>query len=231
MISRLLLTLTAVALLMPTSVSAGGVPDAIKGSLHALFAKGIRHQGATAELIDVTRWPDTTGRVTWRLPQIKRHTSRISLIAEQGEGQQMRRWYVPVRVHWWAKAVVLKQEAPVRTRLMADMLEMKRVDVAGHIGLWWENISDLVGMQVTRPMHKGDAVYTVSVKQPPTIKRGDIITIIAQIGTISVRAEGKALKSGSRGDRLLVQNLRSKQMLQATIVDANTVHVITGGAG
>jgi len=227
MISRLLLALTAAALLMPISASA----NAMKDSLHAFFAQGIRHQGATAEFIEVTRWPETTGNVTWRLPQIKRHTSRISMIAEQGDGQQMRRWYVPVRVHWWASVVTLKQEAPIRTRLMADMLEVKRVDVAGHIGLWWEKTSDLTGMQVTRPMHKGDAVYSAYVKQPPMIKRGDIISIIAQVGTISVRAEGKALKSGSRGDRLLVQNLRSKQMLQATIMDANTVHVIIGGAG
>lgn len=123
----------------------------------------------------------------------------------------MRRWYVPIRIHWWANAVVLKQEAPIRTRLLPDMLEVKRTDVAGHIGLWWEKVSDLAGMQVTRPMHKGDAVYSVSVKQPPMIKRGDIITIIAQVGPISVRAEGKALKSGGRGDRLLVQNLRSNR--------------------
>ncbi|MDX8403846.1 MAG: flagellar basal body P-ring formation chaperone FlgA [Mariprofundaceae bacterium] len=227
MISRFLLTLTAVALLMPVSVSA----NAMKDSLHAFFAKGIRHQGATAEFIEVTRWPDTTGSVRWRLPQVKRHTARISMIAEQGEGQQLQRWYVPVRVHWWANAVVLKQETPIRSLLLPDMLEVKRRDVAGHIGLWWKKVSDLAGMQVTRPMHKGDTVYSVFVKQTPMIKRGDIITIIAQIGGISVHADGKAMKSGGRGDRLLVQNLHSKQMLQATIVDARTVHVFVGGAG
>ena len=228
MIFRLLLTLMVVTLLMPMSALAGGVPDAMKDSLHAFFAKGIHHQGATAELIDVSRWPDATGAVKWRLPQMHRHSARISLIAEQSDGH---RWYVPVRVHWWANAVVVKQEAPLRTRLLSDMLEVKRTDVAGHMGLWWENISDLAGMEVTRPIHKGGAVYSISVKRPPMIKRGDIITIIAQIGSIIVHAEGKALKSGSRGDRLLVQNLRSKEMLQATIVDARTVQVLTGGAG
>lgn len=227
MISRLLFTLMAVALLMPVSASA----NAMKDSLHAFFAKGIRHQGATAEFIEVTRWPNATGKVTWRLPRMKRHTTRISLIAEQQDGQQLRRWYVPVRVHWWANAVVMKQEAPIRSRLMPDMLEVKRMDVAGHIGQWREKISDLVGMQVTRPIHKGDVIYSVYVKRPPMIKRGDIVTIIARSGPISVRAAGKAMKSGSRGDRLLVRNLRSKQMLQATIVDAHTVYVYFGGAG
>jgi len=227
MIFRFLLTLMVLTLLMPVSASA----TAMKDSLHALFAKGIHHQGATAELIEVTRWPNTMGAVRWRLPKIQRHTERISLIAEQGKGQQLHRWYVPIRVHWWVNAVVLKQDAPIRSRLMKDMLEVKRMDVAGHMGLWREKISDLTGMQVTRPMHQGDVVYSTSVKRPPMIKRGDIINIVAQVGPVSVRAAGKALKSGSRGDRLLVQNLRSKQMLQATIVDAHTVHVLTGGAG
>jgi len=227
MISRLLVTLTAVALLMPISASA----NAMKDSLHALFAKGIRHQGATAELIEVSRWPATTGNVVWRLPTLSRHTSRLSLIAEQGSGQQKKRWYVPVRVHWWADAVVVKQHAPARSLLLSDALEVKRVDVADHVGVWWAKTSSLNGMQVTRPLHQGDVVYSTSVKQPPLIKRGDVVTIVAHVGAISVHAEGKALKSGSRGDRLLVQNLRSKQMMQATVMDAQTVFVETGGAG
>jgi flagella basal body P-ring formation protein FlgA len=227
MIFRFLFALTVVALLMPVSASA----NAMKDSLYALFAKGIHYQGATAELIEVGRWPETSEKVTWRLPRIRRHTARISLIAEQGSGRQMRRWYVPVRVHWWADTVVLKQEAPLRSRLLEDMLEVKRRDIAGHVGVWWSRPSELAGMQVTRPLHKGDVIYSSSVKQPPLIRRGDLVTIVARVGSISVRAEGKALKSGSRGDRLLVQNLRSKQMMQAIVMDANTVHVRTGGAG
>ncbi len=229
--TRLLLAMTMAALLMPVSALADAVPDAKMDSLSSFFAKGIRHQGAVAELIEVRRWPETSGDVTWRLPQITRHTSNLSLIAEQGQGQQKRRWYVPVRVHWWANAVVVKKEAPLRTLLMSDMLEVKRIDIANHVGVWWNKAADVAGMQVTRPLHKGDAVYSVNVKQPPLIKRGDMITIIATIGSISVRAEGKALKAGSRGDRLLVQNLRSKQMVQAIVMDANTVIVQSGGAG
>jgi len=227
MITRLLFTLMAVALLMPVSASAGEMKD----SLHALFAKGIRHQGAIAELIEVSRWPNTHGAVIWKVPHISRHSSRMSLIAEQGSGAQKRRWYVPVRVHWWADAVVVRQEAQVRSRLLADMLEVKRVDVAGHIGVWWSRPADLAGMQVIRPLHKGDVVYSSSVKQPPLIRRGDRVTIVARIGAIAVHAEGRALRSGSRGDRLLVQNLRSKQTVQATIEDAHTVIVPSGGAG
>jgi len=230
-LTRLLQAMTMAALLMPAMALADAVPDAKMDSLSSFFAKGIRHQGAVAELIEVRRWPDTSEKVTWRLPQITRHTSHLSLIAEQGNGQQKRRWYVPVRVHWWADAVVVKNEAPLRTLLMSDMLEVKRIDVANHVGVWWKKPADVAGMQVTRPLHKGDVVYSVNVKQPPLVKRGDLVTIVVNIGSISVRAEGKALKAGSRGDRLLVQNLRSKQMVQAVVMDANTVYVQTGGAG
>ena len=230
-LTRLLQAMTMAALLMPVMALADAVPDAKMDSLSSFFAKGIRHQGAVAELIEVRRWPDTEEKISWRLPQITRHTSNLSLIAEQGEGVQKKRWYVPVRVHWWADAVVVKKDAPLRTLLLNDMLEVKRIDVADHIGVWWKKTNDIEGMQVTRPLHKGDAVYSPYVKRPPLVKRGDLVTIVVTIGSISVRAEGKALKAGSRGDRLLVQNLRSKQMVQAVVMDANTVYVQTGGAG
>lgn len=229
-LSRLLLAMMMATLLMPPAVLADAVPDAKMDSLSSFFAKGIRHQGAVAELIEVRRWPETSENVTWRLPQITRHTSNLSLIAEQGDGIQKRRWYVPVRVHWWADVVVVRKDAPLRTLLLNDMLEVKRVDVADHIGVWWKRAADVAGMQVTRPLHKGDAVYSPYVKRPPLVKRGDRVTIVATIGTISVRAEGKVLKAGSRGDRLLVQNLRSKQTVQAVVMNANTVYVQSGGA-
>ncbi|MDQ6977419.1 MAG: flagellar basal body P-ring formation chaperone FlgA, partial [Ghiorsea sp.] len=67
------------------------------------------------------------------------------------------------------------------------------------------------------------------VKRPPLINRGDHVTILVEIAGIQVRAEGIALKSGSRGDRMLVQNIRSKQTLQSIVQDAHTVSIAVGG--
>jgi len=206
------------------------VDSSQQASLRAFFAQGVNVDGATAELIDVRAWPDTKGPLRWFLPNLRNHPVKISLIATQGAGSHARRWYVPVRVHWWADAIVVKNDIPVRTILSAPMLNRRRADIAGHAGRWWNDARQLVGTRTTRPLRKGQIVFSSYVKRPPLIKRGDEVVIIVQYGGVRVSAMGKALKPARLGDKLRVQNTRSKQIMQATVIDAHTVHVIARGA-
>jgi len=218
------------ALLIGTSTSALAEDAPMKISLDAFFARGVHVNGATAELIGVQRWPNAKGRLIWHLPRMRKHPAQISMIATQGAGSHTRRWYVPVRVHWWADAVVVKNDTPARAMLTPPMLGRKRVDIAGHAGRWWNDTRQLVGTRTTRPLRKGQAVFSSYVKRPPLINRGDEVSMLAHIGGIQVFATGKALKSAGLGDTVRVQNIRSKQVMQATVIGAHAVRVILRGA-
>lgn len=221
----LLMALLLPALTLPTT-SLAAADAAMKQSLNKFFDNGVVLRGAKAELIRVEKWPATTGSLRWSLPNIKRgHPFRISLIAEQGQ----KRWYVPVRVHWWAKAIVMLRAIPARTLLTPDMMSKKLTDIAGHSGHWWDNSKHLVGMRLTRPLGKGDIILSSYVKQPPLIKRGDIVQIVLDSGMIRIRAEGKALRTAQKGERLLVKNLRSDEIIQATAERTGVVRVILWG--
>jgi len=221
--------LLLLALLAGTS-SAQAEDASLKASLDAFFARGVHAGGATAELIGVPRWPGIKGRVIWRLPALRNHPRQISLIATRGAGSHMRRWYVPVRLHWWANAVIVKEDMPARAMLSVLMLKRSRADIAGHAGRWWTDTQELAGTRTTRPLRKGDVVFSSYVKRPPLIRRGDEVSIIARWGGIRVTAMGKALKPAGLGDTLRVQNIRSKQIMQATAIGAHTVRVISRGA-
>lgn len=223
------LTLALLAML------AGGAPaqaadKAMQSSLHAFFAAGIEHQGARAELKEVIRWPETRGRIHWRLPHINNHPARISLIAEQGKGHKLRRWYVPVSVHWWSKALVAARDIPARSRIDASMLKLARTDMAGMNGNWWREKKALLGTLTTRPLHAGQPVLSSNITRPALLKYGDQVTLVSNIGGIRVTALGKVLRNAGIGDRIRVQNVRSKEIIQATILDAHTARVESGGA-
>jgi len=157
--------------------------SAMHSSLDKFFSNGVALRGATAELIRVEAWPKTSGTLRWSLPNIKRgHPERLSLFAEQGK----KRWYVPVRLHWWAKAVVMTKTVPARTLLLQDMMKRTRTDIAGHSGHWSDNTRDLTGMRLTRPLTKGEVILSNHIKRPPMIKRGDIVQIILDTGRIHV---------------------------------------------
>lgn len=201
---------------------------AMRDSIKHFFAQGVYLKGARAELVEVLRWPNTTGKLRWRMPALKNHSARPSLIAERGRGKSLRRWYVPVRLNWWAQAVVAKKDLPARSRLSAPMLSVARVNVAGHSGSWWEQASHLAGMQLTRSLQAGNVIYTSYVHRPKLIRRGDHVTMIASYGGLKVTAMGKVLRSASLGDRVSIRNLKSKQVVQGVVASASTVHIITG---
>jgi len=202
-------------------------PDhALQRSLTSFFSHGVVVRGASAELIRVERWPQTTGSAHWLLPvSLHGHPKRFSLIAQQNG----KRWYVPVRVHWWATAIVMNRAVSARTLLTQAMLTKKRTDIGGHSGQWSTLANELTGMRLNRHMNKGDVVLSNFVKRPPMIKRGDLVQILLDLGNLHVRTEGKALRTASRGERVLVKNLHSHEVLQGIAEDSGIVRVALRG--
>ncbi len=222
-------TLSALVLLfMLPAIAGAGAESAMRDSIKQFFDQGVYLQGARAELVEVLRWPDAAEKLRWRMPELRNHPGHLSLIAEQGHGQSLKRWYVPVRLNWWAKAVVARKELPVRSHLTAEMLNIARVNVAGHSGSWWKNTEGLMGTRLTRPLKAGDTIYASYVHRPKLISRGDQVTMIASYGGLKVTAVGKVMRSAGLGDRVSVRNIKSKQVVQGVVASASTVHILTG---
>ncbi len=74
-------------------------------------------------------------------------------------------------------------------------------------------------------MHMGDVVTPSRLTTIKTVKRGNRVTIIAQVGSIQVRMKGKALSDGVTGERIKVLNESSSRKLEATVVKAGLVEV------
>ena len=61
--------------------------------------------------------------------------------------------------------------------------------------------------------------------QPLAMRRGAAITIQVRQGEMLVSAAGEALQDGSIGQRIRVQNLVSKRIVTAKVIDEATVEV------
>ncbi len=229
---RVFVSLLLILVGLPCAAGADSLADV---SLHAFFAHGVVIRGARAELLSVEQWPagmdNVHGKIRWILPAFRRHPERIYLIAETGNGKRLRRWHVPVRLRWWANAVVMRTDAPARTLLTRSMLMNRRVNIAGHAGHWWTDAGPLTGSRLTRPLRAGQPIYRSYVRRPKLLRRGDRVTMIADIGGLKVRAAGKVMQSAGAGERILVRNISSRKVLQAIVLDAATVRVIRGGMG
>lgn len=201
----------------------------LQDSLKAFFAQGIQLHGATAELAEMPRLPAVHGPVHWSMPQVQYPSSHLALIAEQRHGDQVQRWYVPVRLHWWVDAVIANTDLPMNSLLSPDQLAHTRIDVADRAGFWWTHIDDLTGMRLTRPLHAGAPIFNSDVQRPPLVRYGDEVNLVAIIGGIRVTALGKVLNTASKGDSVMVKNMSSNETVQAVIVNKNTARIMLGG--
>jgi len=165
--------------LLPGIQAAHAADAATTASLHDFFRQGVLLTGARAELVQVLRWPDAKQgdqpgvqeTLRWHLPHLRNHPARVSLIAEQGRGAHVHRWYVPVQLRWWADALAVRGDTAAHTLLMASMLERVHANVTGHAGLWWTDARQLTGTRTTRPLRAQQIIYESYVKRPPLLLR------------------------------------------------------------
>ena len=80
-------------------------------------------------------------------------------------------------------------------------------------------------MRARRTIYGNTVLREDLVEMPPLVKRGDLVTILAEVGTLRITALGEVKATGRRGERISVVNLDSRKRLFARVIDARTVKV------
>lgn len=88
------------------------------------------------------------------------------------------------------------------------------------------NLDAVLGKSLRRAVRAGDIVVPSSLAREVLVKRGDLVTLVAQYKGVVVTTTGKARGEGSLGDRIVVENLSSRKRMEGIIVDERTVQVI-----
>lgn len=104
-------------------------------------------------------------------------------------------------------------------------LELQVKDTTHLLRGHFTDIDKLLGSRLKRTLRRGRVVTPSMLVEQKSVRRGEQITILSALGTIEVRSRGKALRDGSPGDLIPVQNLSSKKRLQARVVSPGLVSV------
>jgi len=133
--------------------------------------------------------------------------------------------YVPVHVNRFDNVVVAKQSLPRGTVIGYADIEITKKDLSqlnyGHFKV----SSDVIGMQLKRPIQRGTPLSPNNLKPRQMVRRGDIITILAEVQGLTVRVKGNALADGYRGEAIRVKNQRSKRVVQAEVIAPGIVRI------
>ena len=84
---------------------------------------------------------------------------------------------------------------------------------------------NLIGKQLKHQLPQGRIIKANYVKSQTLVKRGELVSIVAENKGYSVKMTGTAMASGARGDRIRVKNTSSKRIVEGTIKEAGVVSI------
>lgn len=133
--------------------------------------------------------------------------------------------YVPVNTEVEAPVLVLKRALAKQAIVTAADVELQTRRLPGTAAGFIGELSELTGRHLKRTLAAGTALSVDVLLADVLVKRGQQVTLLAANGPFEIRAQGQALSEGAANQRIRVQNLASRKIVEGVVENAATVRV------
>jgi flagella basal body P-ring formation protein FlgA len=141
--------------------------------------------------------------------------------------QGSRPWsiYVPVKVTREAEVAVLARSLPRGATLDRQAIRMQRLDTTTLGFGYYDDLGQVTGRTLRRAATAGTVITPGLVDIPPTVRKNEQVTLLAERAGIAIRASGRAMADAQIGDLIRVRNLSSEQIVEGVVRGPGTVVV------
>lgn len=105
-------------------------------------------------------------------------------------------------------------------------IDVRSTDIAANTIL---DSAQLVGQSLRRSLPAMRPLNSSDVILPTLVKKGDLLTVSLQRGSIHLTAQGRALENGAEGQIVKIMNTSSRQVLDAVVTGAQSVTIRPAG--
>jgi flagella basal body P-ring formation protein FlgA len=127
-------------------------------------------------------------------------------IAVSCAGPEPWRLFVPVRVTEQLPVLVLQHDVQAGEVLTAADVDVRQQSAASLPFNYLSKLDQAVGQSVRQSQPAGAVLLAAMLAQPVGVERGALVTLVAENGSITVRAEGVALEPARLKDRVRVRS-------------------------
>jgi flagella basal body P-ring formation protein FlgA len=170
-----------------------------------------------------------------RLPACASPLRAIVPVNQAGQERQLvevacdsgARWRVnlPTRVSVDRVVMVARRPLPRGASFNADDFSLVRQVQGGTAADRVQSADNLHDRRLRRPVAVG-AVLTYDMLEPElVIRRGQAVVLLARSGDFEIRSDGLAMQDARSGDRVRVQNLSSRRVVEGIAATDATVNV------
>jgi flagellar basal body P-ring formation protein FlgA len=133
--------------------------------------------------------------------------------------------YIAAQIKLYGKVMQTGQPLARGHVLRKDDLVAVEEDLSRIRYGYFINKENLIGKQLKRQLPQGRIIKANYVKSQTLVKRGELVSIVAENTGYSVKMTGTAMSSGARGDRIRVKNTSSKRIVEGIIKEAGVVSI------
>jgi flagella basal body P-ring formation protein FlgA len=168
------------------------------------------------------------GRVTYKVvsPQNIDFFGLIPLsISFNVNGLFQKKVLATVDIEVLTEVVVTKRPIGRYKMITEDDICLQKRDMSNLSSNIITNSEDVLGKRAKRAINAKTVLRADLVEFPSLVRRGDIVSIIAESDSLRITALGEVKEKGRKGQRIRVVNLDSKKGIYARVLDSNTVVV------
>lgn len=140
-------------------------------------------------------------------------------------GQFEKKVWATVKTEVLTAVVLTKRPLGRFKRIEPDDIQLRRMDLADLPSNIITNMEEALGKRTKRTLDAETVLRTDLIELPPLVRRGDVVTIIAESDGLRITTRGKTKERGCRGEKIKIVNLNSNKVIYARILDSNTVKV------
>lgn len=127
------------------------------------------------------------------------------------------RLFVPVKLRRSQAVVVLARGIAAGEAIPADALVAESRDTSRIAGAALSDPAQAIGQVARRTLQAGSVLSAGDLAAPRLVRRGDQVALVSRHGGLEVRVAGRALGDAGENERVAVENLSSRRVLQGRV--------------
>jgi flagella basal body P-ring formation protein FlgA len=188
-----------------------------------------RYPGAEIHLRDIQHIAPSAipaGRLQWEItPSSPRLLdSRSCNLILRADGRVIKNMTLYAELEALAPVAVATADLPRGVLLVPEDIRMVTLDLTT-LRAPCLDAESLVGKKLRRPVRMGSPFMATGIETPPMVKRGEMVTITACVGSLTVTAKGLAQENGAEDDSIRVKNISSQKEIFCRVTAPSSVKV------
>jgi flagella basal body P-ring formation protein FlgA len=132
---------------------------------------------------------------------------------------------VPATIEVWSDVLLASKPLGRGEPITKDKVKAVKMNLARAPSNAIMSLDQALGRRVNRSVAANSILRGDQIEMPPVVRRGDLVQVVAQSKAIRVSVKGIAKQNGGVGEHIRVQNVRSKRIIHAMVIDDQTVQV------